>query len=158
MTLLSSFTSIGLAKCAATFFGVLEVVMGVRAILWPSKYATFHGVIDLKAYSRPRPSSYVNPFIPITGGQHIASGFSLIIFAYLNEEKSIGVCMTTALITGVVDGWVVLNNLPLVNESETVEEKARQYKLVATAKQAGWAHCIAGGISAMVGTYLLAVD
>jgi len=143
-------TPILLAKGTATFFGVVEIIFGVRAMIWPSSFATAHGFIHLNTQFKRGTAEDFSPLVKSSGAQHIASGLGFVALCYLNDMKALGVCMCASSIAGFLDGVVVLDSLPSQKSTETAAEPE------AEARKSGWAHCVAAALCGATGAYLLA--
>ena len=149
-----SLTPILLAKGAATFFGVVEIIFGVRAMISPSSFATAHGFIHLNTNFKRGTAEDFSPLIKSSGAQHIASGLGFVALCYLNDMKALGVCMCASSIAGFLDGVVVLNSLSTDGGSQKSTGHAENTK--AEARKSGWAHCIAAAICGATGAFLMA--
>ncbi|KAI1609373.1 hypothetical protein EDD37DRAFT_612821 [Exophiala viscosa] len=147
------FTPSLLAKGTATFFGVVEIIFGVRAIIWPSSFATAHGFIHLNTQFKRGSTEDFSPLVKSSGAQHIASGLGFVALCYLNDMKALGMCMCASSIAGFLDGVVVLNSLPANGESQ--KSKGSSADSEDEARKSGWAHCIAAALCGATGAYLL---
>ncbi|KIV82294.1 hypothetical protein PV11_04415 [Exophiala sideris] len=148
-----SFAPVRLAKGTATFFGILEVIFGARAMIWPSSFATAHGFIHLNTNFNRGTSEDFSPLVKVSGAQHIASGLSFLALCYINDMKALGVCMCVGSIAGFLDGIVVLNSLSTNGQSQKTTEQAGDTE--AEARKSGWAHCVAAALCGAIGAYLL---
>lgn len=123
--------------------------MGIRAIIWPTRYALTHGIIN------PTQNRADNPFIRLSGAQHIATGLSFLSLLYLDENRALGVLMVITLFPGIADMLVGLDSLPEVGQRKVEAEREKEQKKVDAARGAAYAHGIVACVCAATGAWML---
>ena len=89
------------AKSSTVFLATVGTIVGLRSFTSPLDTAETFGLPQSRT-----PSSGFNAFIPVCGGRNLASGVTMLAFAYQQNWRAVGTLMCCGVITAVTDATV----------------------------------------------------